>query len=110
MTHDNRSRIAVDQAGNWKLYTNTIPQGDGYNSDWANTISDAADELFDLRAKNAELVADYRIFAEWVYALSMHGIEIYKHELAASADTLTAKLESCCRNQCRSLSRQRGLS
>ncbi len=27
MTHDNRSRIAVDQAGNWKLYTNTIPQG-----------------------------------------------------------------------------------
>ncbi len=78
-------RSGLHMMSNLDKLRELIPQGDGYNSDWANTISDAADELFDLRAKNAELVADYRIFAEWVYALSMHGIEIYKHELAASA-------------------------
>ena len=62
-----------------------IPQGDGYNSEFANIISDAADELLDVKAKNAELLADYRMFAEWVYYLGMPGIEIYKHELSSHA-------------------------
>lgn len=25
MTHDNRGRITVNTAGNWRLYTNTLP-------------------------------------------------------------------------------------
>lgn len=25
MTHDNRDRLAVNTAGNWRLYTNTLP-------------------------------------------------------------------------------------
>lgn len=27
MNHENRSRITVDTAGNWKLYSNTLPTG-----------------------------------------------------------------------------------
>lgn len=27
MTHDNRGRITVDSAGNWRLYCNTLPAG-----------------------------------------------------------------------------------
>lgn len=27
MNHENRSRITVDTAGNWKLYSNTVPAG-----------------------------------------------------------------------------------
>ncbi len=27
MTHENRGRITIDAAGNWRLYTNTVPAG-----------------------------------------------------------------------------------
>lgn len=75
-----------------------VPQGDGYNSDWANTISDAADELYELKITNIELAARYKALAEWIYSLGMPGVEIYKHELsAAAADALDfiLKIDAC---------------